>query len=292
MSGNEIKKELLSSTADAPSTPKSDVPSIPEGDGLDSFSLDQFGMRGGTFGGSRIIKYVTDHYVTTQGEVISPTREFVALGLKKLVQKFIGNKQAAPPIIVPDGQLMPDIDAMNEAAPRSEWGQGLDGKPKGPFVGVLALQLLDPNNMDRYIFVTQTKGGAIAIGDLADKTKMMRRFSGADTKPIVTLGIAPFRIAWLNVVKKRPDLKVVRWIKFGGGGGGDKLPVDPSPLTSPSMVSAQPTAAPISTVVSPPTTPVQPLVTPAPATVTTPAAFGTPVKEPTMREEVGDTIPF
>src|SRR5262249_1156044 len=148
-----------------------------ESDGLDNFDLEQIGMRTGTFGGARLLKYVTDHFCTREGETIGPERELVALDLKKIVQKFVG-KQLVDSIIVPDGEKAPDIDQMNEKTPREEWGTGLDGKPQGPYSLVLVLKLLDPISMDRFAFITSSKGGAIAIGDLADKTKIMRRFRG------------------------------------------------------------------------------------------------------------------
>jgi hypothetical protein len=279
---SEMKKDLMSTTSGAPSTQESD--------GLGTFDLTQFGMKGGAFGGAKILKYVTDHYVTTQGEAIGPEREFAVLGLKKIVQKFVGHKLVDSEI-VPDGAPMPDIEAMNQAAPREEWGTGLDGKPQGPYVRIIALQLLDPNTMDRFAFITQTVGGAIAVGDLTDKIKIMRRFNGADTVPVVTLGTTPFRIARLNVTKKRPDFRVARWIKLCPDGSKPSAPASiAGPSTAQPMAPPTPPAsAPVSTPMS---TPAQPPFTPAPATVSAPTAFGTPVQEPTMAQEMEDTVPF
>ena len=102
-----------------------------ESDGLDSFSMEQIGQRTGAFGGARLLKYVTDHFVTREGEVIEPSREMIVLGLKKVVQKFVGQK-LVDTIVVPDNEKMPDVAAMNEAAPREEWGTDLNGNPVGP----------------------------------------------------------------------------------------------------------------------------------------------------------------
>ena len=40
-----------------------------EDDGLGSFDLEQLGMKTGAFGGARLLKYVTDHFITREGEV-------------------------------------------------------------------------------------------------------------------------------------------------------------------------------------------------------------------------------
>jgi hypothetical protein len=112
-----------------------------ESDGLDSFDLEQIGMHSGAFGGARLLKYVTDHFTTRDGEVIGPDRELVALGLKKLVRKFVG-KEPMESTVLPDGAHAPDIDEMNRNAPQEEWCVGLDGKPQGPYSLLLALKLL------------------------------------------------------------------------------------------------------------------------------------------------------
>jgi hypothetical protein len=119
-------------------------------------------MRSGAFGGARLLKYTTDHFCTREGETIGPERELAVLGLKKVVQKFVG-KQLVDTIVVPDGEKVPDIEEMNRTAPQAEWSVGLDGKPQGPYTLVLVLKLLDPINMDRFAFITSSKGGAIAI---------------------------------------------------------------------------------------------------------------------------------
>ena len=163
-----------------------------ESDGLDSFSMEQIGQRTGAFGGARLLKYVTDHFVTREGEVIDPSREMIVLGLKKVVQKFVAQK-LVDTIVVPDNEKMPDVAAMNEAAPREEWGTDLNGNPVGPYVRVLVLKMLDANTMDRFAFVTSSVGGSIAVGDLSDKTKVMRRLNGPNVAPVVSCAITNFK---------------------------------------------------------------------------------------------------
>jgi hypothetical protein len=267
-----------------------------ESDGLGSFSLDQIGMRGGAFGGARLLKLTTaDVFSTREGEVVGPDRELAVLGLKKVVNKFVGKQLAEPPIVVPDGERVPDIEAMNRAAPQAEWGVGLNGQPQGPYTLILVLMLLDVKTMDRFAFVTPSKGGALAVGDLSDKVKFMRRFRGPDVTPVVTLHTMPFRIARLNITRKRPDFRVVRWIKLGDA-GGDSLPTPeaPKPLAGPELAPAEKPAVAL----------VKPAAQgssagPGPETFASatlrppPVVLGSAVQEPTLAEEMGgEAVPL
>jgi hypothetical protein len=90
-----------------------------ESDGLDNFSPEQIGRKTGAFGGARLLKFVDGHFVTREGEEIGPDKELVVLGLKKVVQKFVGRK-LLDTIVVPDGEKVPNLTEMNDAAPREE----------------------------------------------------------------------------------------------------------------------------------------------------------------------------
>ena len=114
------------------------------------------------------------------------------LGLKKVVQKFVG-KKLIDTIVVPDDEKIPDVDAMNEAAPREEWGTGLNGKPRRALRRVLVLKLLDAATMDRFAFITSSVGGSIAVGDLSAKCKIMRQLQGPQRAPVVTCNVDPLQ---------------------------------------------------------------------------------------------------
>jgi hypothetical protein len=253
-----------------------------EDDGLSSFSLDQIGMQAGAFGGARLLKFNDGQYITREGEVIEPSRELMVLGLKKIVQKFVGNKLVETKI-VPDGEPAPDIKAKNEACPREEWRTDLAGNPTGPYVLVLALKMLDENTMDRFVFVTQSKGGGIAIGDLSDKVKIIRRIRNDNNiVPIVSCRSMNFPIKRLNIVKKRPDFRVLRFTKLGNG-GGLPAPEAPKPLAPPTATATPSTSAPPASAA--PTSSAQPSGSPT--------SIGTPVAPTTLSEEMGgDTVPF
>lgn len=147
----ETKNHLMTTTAPAPH--------YEEDDGLSSFHLDQMGQRVSVFQGARLMKFVSGTYITREGETIDSKREFVVLGLVKLVQKFVG-KKLLQTIVVPQRGNFPDVDKMNDEAPREEWGVDLNNKPVGPFVRTLALKLLDASGkFDSYAFVTTSIGG-------------------------------------------------------------------------------------------------------------------------------------
>ena len=240
-----------------------------ESDGLGDFSVEQTGQKQGAFGGAHLLKYVTDHFVTREGEVIEPTREMVCLGLKKIVQKFVGQK-LIDTIVVPNDEKMPDVNAMNEAAPRDEWGKDLNGNPVGPFTRVLVLKLLDAQTMERFAFVTSSVGGSIAVGDLSDKCKIMRRFKGPNAVPVVSCSTTLFKTKFGT--RKRPDLRVLRWIELKDDGGGElPKPEQPKQIEQPKPMKMA--AAPASTFGKP-------------------LSFGAPLEPPTTKQEMEDEIPF
>jgi hypothetical protein len=153
-------------------------------------------------------------WVTKAGEEIPADLELVVVDILRVVQKWKDKRpvEGETRILAP-GEKFPDIKAMNEAAPREEWGEGPDGKPRGPWQAQKIVYLLNLTTMDRYSFPTGTTGGMIAISDLVEKTKMCRRFRGTNVFPVVTLGdtFMPTRFGG----RQRPDLIVKRWVVLG-----------------------------------------------------------------------------
>lgn len=267
-----------------------------ESDGLDNFSLDQIGMQAGAFGGARLLTFKEGQFFTRDGEEIGPGRELMVLGLKKIVQKFVGGKLVDTKIL-PDGEPAPDLKTMNEAAPKEEWGTDLAGNPAGPYVLVLALKMLDENTMDRFAFVTRSKGGSIAIGDLSDKVKLIRHIrKDSNVVPIVSCRWRNFPIKRLNIVKKRPDFAVLRFTKLGGDDGGLPAPEAPKPLNPPT--TSTPPASPTSSSApsTPSSAPSTPQTSPREAATLVPTSslppISTPVAPTTLAEETADAVPF
>jgi hypothetical protein len=266
-----------------------------EDDGLSSFNLEHLGRRSPAFGSARVTTFNNSVYATREGEVIGPEREQILLGLAKIIQKFVG-KKLIQTIVVPPKQPFPDIDAMNENAPKEEWGVDLNGKPAGPYQRVLVLKLLDAKTMDRYAFVTKSIGGGIAVGDLTDKVKIMRRLRGPNVTAVISCQSTTMRTSY-NPRTPRPDFKVVRWIA---------LAASPEPVAPPAPVKtlgpATATAAPetasaaseVAAVPEAPPTASETTAAPeaAPVTAIDTVEIGTVVLPPTLKEELKDEVPF
>jgi hypothetical protein len=257
----------LSATA---STPVQNY--VEEDDGLATFSLEQLGRKVSTFGSARIMAFVSGNYTTREGETIDSTREFILLGLVKVVQKFVG-KKLMDTKIVPPREKFPDVDKMNEDAPREEWGTDFNGKPSGPYVRVLVLKLLDARTMDRYVFVTKSIGGMIAFGDISDKIKLIRRLKGANATAVITCESGVRMKSQYNPHGvPRPHFRIVRYVRLGG--------------ETAALPPAQVKALPPSTSAASPTTS-------APPTSAAPPILDLPtVPQASLREEMADEVPF
>jgi hypothetical protein len=117
--------------------------------------------------------------------------------------------------------------------------------------------------MDRYTFPTGTVGGGIAVRDLAEKTKWMRRIRGDKVCAVVALSNMHMNTRFGG--RQRPHFVVKRWVRFGG----DAKPALPGPTPSPTPIGA----------------------TTEPAK-TEPLPGMQPVSEPTLSEQMGDDSIF
>jgi hypothetical protein len=268
-----------------------------EDDGLSSFSLDQLGARKSAFGSARILKFNGGLFVTREGEVVPPERELLVLGLLKVVQKFVKNK-LIDTIPIPPREPFPDLDEMNANAPREEWGVDLNGKPAGPFTRLLVLKLLDARTMDRYAFISQSIGGGIAIGDITDKIKIMRRIRGANVTAVVNCRSATMKSSYNPRGVPRPDFAVNRWIALAAPPEAvAATPAKALPPTAAAVATSEaPTTTPEATAPSKPTAAPETAAPPKPAapepTVVDTTNIGTVVLPPTLKEELDDTVPF
>ena len=181
--------------------------------------------------------------------------ELIAVDVVRIAQKWVNQEPAETVVLAPDEK--PCIDERNAAAPRSEWGEDFNGNPRGPWQFQLIVYLLDPGTMDRFTYPTGTIGGQIAVRELADKVKWMRRFKGDRVCAVVALSdvFMPTRFGG----RQRPHLAIKRWVALGSGALA-------APATTAIPLAAQPKVEPL------------PIET---------------VAEPTLKEEMGgDEIPF
>jgi len=127
-----------------------------------------------------------------------------------------------------------------------------DGKPQGPWSCQWVIYLIDPSTLDKFSFPTNTTGGHIAVGDISDRIKNMRRFRGEHVYPVITLSDAFMNTRFGG--RQRPHFEVKRWVKLDGERGEvEALPPPPQQTTALSLSE---------------------------------------VKEPSLKEEMADEIPF
>jgi hypothetical protein len=176
-----------------------------------------------------LVKFTNESaWVTKDEEEIGSDLELIAANVLRVVQKWEDGKPVETRILEP-GEKFPDIEAMNEAVPRSEWIEGPSGR-RGPWQAQHVLHLLDPRSMQKYTFATGTVGGRIAVSELRDKIVWMRKTRGPSIYPVVTL--SDKHMATKFGGRKRPDFKVVRWVRLGGEGGESDVPALPAPTPS------------------------------------------------------------
>jgi hypothetical protein len=179
--------------------------------------------------GTRISLGNTGNYVTGEDEVISPDREFVVVGVLRVLQKFVDKKDAGTRPLTPD-EKAPDLEALNASCPEEEWSTGLDGKPKGPWILQRLVYLADLSTLERFTFVSSTIGGRIAITDLMDAIQFTRKFRPG------ACAVVQLRIKQMNTrfgKRPRPFFLIVRWTSFTPEGGGERaLPKPDKPKLS------------------------------------------------------------
>jgi hypothetical protein len=193
-------------------------------------------------------------------------------------------------ILGPD-EAFPDIDALNEKTPRSEWREDpfKPGEMKGPWMKQSVVHLIDPATMAQYSFPTSTKGGFAAVRELRKKIVWMRRLRGGKVYPVVHLRDTFMPTQFKG--RQRPDFKIVRWISFSPDDEAQTLPAPPTlsvqqQLNNFAAAGEAPQA----------NTPAAADSTPSPATpkapTTTLMTRARIVEPPTAAEEMGDEIPF
>jgi hypothetical protein len=183
---------------------------------------------GGVIHGA-VVKFTNEStWVTRDGQELPPDLELIAVDIGRVVQKW---KDQVPveTIILEPGQKFPNIEELNNKTPRSEWVEGPDKKPRGPWQAQHIIYLLNAATMDRYSFPTGTTGGAIATRDLVDKTRWMRRFRG-HAYPVVTLSDTFMNTRFGG--RQRPHFLIKRWVDLGAEEKALPVPV-PEPPSSP-----------------------------------------------------------
>jgi hypothetical protein len=130
--------------------------------------------------------------------------------------------------VLQPGEKFPDINKLNAGVPQSEWEEGPDGRPRGPWQSQHITYLLDPATMGKYTFATGTIGGAICVRDLVDRTQWMRRFRGTNVYPVVKLTSVHMNTRFGG--RQRPRFNIAKWITLDDA--GNALPAPDLPKLS------------------------------------------------------------
>jgi hypothetical protein len=198
-------------------------------DGFSGFSDEVAGADDRPQGGSLIhgtlVKFTNGaEWVTGAGDPMSRAQELIVIDLLRLVQKWIDQKPVET-IIVPPGEKFPDVKAMNEKAPKSEWREW-QGKMFGPWQMQYLVYLLDAHTLDKLTYPTSTTGGGMCCRAIAEKVAWMRKYKGPKVSAVITLADTFMNTQWGG--RQRPHFNVVRWIGFDGG--ADKALPEPKPV--------------------------------------------------------------
>jgi hypothetical protein len=184
-----------------------------------------------------LMKFTKTKFVVGESE-IPLGRKFVAYcgdwvrGWVKFVDDAIVDKRIGR---VVDGFHPPERNEL-DSQDQSEWETGIDGKLKDPWVAQNYLPIEDVESGERYVFVTGSVGGKIAIEILCQRyARSIQR-----GLPTVRLATGTFPTKRYGPTP-RPDFPVISWendaggnvggIGGGGNNGGGKM-VDVTPSSS------------------------------------------------------------
>ena len=90
----------------------------------------------------------------------------------------MGRRAADETRILEPGEKFPDLEKLNANTPQSEWREGPDGKLHGPWQNSIPRLSARPGHAERFTYAASTIGGGIAVRDLVDRTRWMRKFRG------------------------------------------------------------------------------------------------------------------
>jgi hypothetical protein len=163
-----------------------------------------------------LVKFTNEaSWVTRSGEELAGTLELVAVNVTRAVRKWGDGRPIETRVLQP-GEKLPNLEELNANVPRSEWREGPDGKLHGPWQAEYLVYLLNPDTAERFSFATGTIGGGIAVRDLMDRVRLMRKVRGEQVYPVISPSAAPMRTRYGT--RPRPHFVVKRWVTFGSDG--------------------------------------------------------------------------
>jgi hypothetical protein len=123
------------------------------------------------------------------GAALAKDREWVAAQIVAFHRAFLAEGQ--PPEFYTRHPL-PDIKALNDAIPREQWRNGMNGQPEPYWHFMKGVVLLDEKTGKTLLWANRTAGAFRAISELQEQVAMRRCTTGANEVPVVRLSSAPW----------------------------------------------------------------------------------------------------
>lgn len=197
---------------------------------------DGFNTASTNHGQSRRVIIGTKAVITKQGEWINgstkePLQEdlkLIVVEIARAIQKWEGDLPVDDCTrFLDQHEAVPELDMMNEAIPKKEWGEGPDGKPRGPWQFQWLVYLLDPKSMAKYTYAFNTTGGRMALEALTDATRSKRLLTRQPNWfPVVLLRDTIFVSKRFGDIP-RPHFEIVDWVMLGGAPAPTLAPASP-----------------------------------------------------------------
>ena len=243
---------------------------VPELDGFNAFTNEVEGDDNINTGSSIIqgtkLKYLDPCWWIGEQKVTGTL--LTAVNVLNVVTKWGHDKNPLQTRILAPGERFPDFEKLNADCPQSEWRVSF-GKKVGPWSGQHCLYLIDEHfNCYTWASPITTVGSAIAVRELVDQIKRVRRYRDRDNVyPVVELSHTHFPNGY-KPDSERPHLLIKRWVTLGANRTADVLP----PPTTAALPNSGSASAPAATQGAP--------------------ADAQPVAPVTLKEETQDEIPW
>src|SRR5271165_6422893 len=126
-----------------------------------------------------IIQYKDRQHMLTSGTVIPPDRQFLAIGMKRVIQYWQGGvPDPSKDIVEQPGVEFPDVAALNNKVPKEQWELDNAGNPRPPWSLSYAIYLLDMKDAQIYTHINSTKGQCRAFEALQGRIQWMCALRG------------------------------------------------------------------------------------------------------------------
>ena len=151
-------------------------------------------------------------------------KKLLVLYLTRIVQHWQGSQPIETYI---DGKdVLPDVDKLNDAIPKSEWETWESGDLKEPWVLSYVVYMFDEDSAELYTHVNSTFGLKLAYDRLNDKIKWNSSIKGQPLRPYVRLSSTRMKTG--RGTKMRPDFRTEDgWVVLGGSAVARLEPAPP-----------------------------------------------------------------